>query len=292
MEPFISGMRDRGWTEGQHFVLERRITGANLGSAPVLARELVDLRVDVILTVVSGNAVAARRASSQIPIVMMTGGFPVEAGLANSLGRPGGNVTGSTSHGSPELFGKYVELLRMLSPQAARMGILWDYLPPAVTRAEADAALDSVRRAARTLGLTVIVREVRNPADLGAALAQFSKDGIGALHVTSGPVHAQSESIAIFADFTRRRRVPALSDFAGAGFFSQGFAVLAYSANPSALGLRAAYFVDRILRGTSPSELPIEQPTRFDLFINLKTAKALGVTIPPLLLQRADQVIE
>src|SRR5262245_44204118 len=228
MEPFVAEMRDRGWVEGQHFVLERRSTGWNLDQAPVLARELVDLKVDVILTIISGNAVAARRASSQIPIVMITGGFPVEAGLVNSLGKPGGNLTGTTSHGSPELFGKYIELLRTLSPQAARIGVLWDYLPPAVTQAEADAALVYMRRAARTLRVTVVARDVRHADDVGRAVAQFSKDGIGALYVTSGPVHAQPSSIEILADFTLRRRVPALSDFAGSGFFPRG-GVLAYS---------------------------------------------------------------
>jgi len=229
----------------------------------VLARDLVELEVDVILTVVSGKAVAARQASSPIPIVMMTGGFPVEAGLVNSLGKPGGNVTGTTSHGSPELFGKYVDLLRTLSPQAARVGILWDYLPPAVTQAETDAALTSMRRAARTLGVVVVARYVRHAADVGRAVAQFSKGSIGALHVTSGPVHAQSASITILTDFTHRHRAPALSDFAGSGFFSQG-GVLAYSPNPAALGRRAAYFVDRILRGTSPSVRVVSCSDRAD----------------------------
>jgi putative ABC transport system substrate-binding protein len=292
MEAFVAEMGDRGWLEGKHFVIERRITGSNLASAPELARELVNLKVDVILTVVSGNAVAARRASSQIPIVMVTGGFPVEAGLVKSLGKPGGNVTGTTSHGSPELFGKYVELLRTLAPRAARIGVLWDYLPPAVTQPEADAALDSMRRASRALELTVRAREVRSVADVRRAVAQFSTDGIGALHVTSGPIHAQADAIAILTEFTRRRRVPALSDFAGSGFFVQGGSVLAYSANPPALGRRAAYFVDRILRGASPSELPLEQPIKFDLSINLVAVKALGITVPPALLQRADKLIE
>jgi putative ABC transport system substrate-binding protein len=138
IEPFLVEMRDLGWVEGQHFTMERRIAGPRLDVAEALARELVDLDVDVIVTVVSGAAVAARRATARVPIVMVTSGYPVEAGLAESLARPGGNVTGNSPYVGGEVFGKYVELLRTISPRMTRLGVLWDYLPPVPTRAEAD----------------------------------------------------------------------------------------------------------------------------------------------------------
>jgi putative ABC transport system substrate-binding protein len=289
MEPFSAEFRDLGWHEGSHFTWERRFTGGRPESAFKLARELVDLRADVILTMITGNALAAQQASTRIPVVMVSSGYPVEAGLAESLSRPGRNVTGNTSH-VEGLFGKYPEFLRVLSPQLSRLAVVWDYLPPAATTREEELALDEMAHAARRMGITVSVRRVRGKADVDGALTAFASAGIGALFVTSGPVHAQPEVAQLIAGFAQRRRIPTMTDFAGA-FFNQG-GLMAYSASPAALGRRAAHFVDRILRGANPGDLPIERPSKFDLIINLKMAQAIGLTIPQSLLLRADQLIE
>jgi len=290
MEPFAAEMRERGWVEGQHFTWERRFTGANPNSATVLARELVDLQVDVIVTAITGNAIAARRASARIPIVMVSSGYPVEAGLAQSLAMPGGNVTGNATYVGGKVFGKYLEFLRTLSPRLTRLGVLWDYVPPAATPQEVDLALGELKRAALALRITVKLREVRAKTDVDHALADFAKDRVDALFVTSGPVHADAEIAGPIIEFARRQRIPTMSDFAG-GFFKHG-GLLAYSPSPAALGRRAAYFVDRILRGANPADLPIEQPSKFDVIINARTARAIGLTIPPALLAQADQIIE
>lgn len=151
MEPFAAEMRERGWVEGLNFTGERRFTGADPSMAPALARELVALRVDVTVTAITGSAIATRRASSQIPIVMVSSGYPVEAGLAHSLGIPGGNVTGNATYVGGKVFGKYLELGRVLPPHLTRLGVLWDYLPPVATVQEAGLALEELKRAALTL---------------------------------------------------------------------------------------------------------------------------------------------
>jgi putative ABC transport system substrate-binding protein len=282
VEPFLAEMRELGWVEGQHFTLERRFAGPRLDAADTLARELVDL--------VSGTAVAARRATTRVPIVMITSGYPVEAGLAESLARPGGNVTGNSPYVGGEVFGKYVELLRTLSPRMTRLGVLWDYLPPVATRVETDLSVGELRRAAQAFGITLVTWEVRAATDIEDALAAFAKGRSEALFVSSGPVHALPEVASRVADFAVRRRIPTISDLAG-GFFRQG-GLMAYSPNPAALGRRAAYFVDRILRGARPGDLPIERPAKFDLVAHARLARTLGLTIPPVLLLRADQVID
>jgi putative ABC transport system substrate-binding protein len=221
---------------------------------------------------------------------MMSSGYPVEAGLAQSLRMPGGNVTGNATYVDGKVFGKYLEFLRILSPRLTRLGVLWDYVPPAATTQEAALALSELNRAARALGITVKLREVRGKSDVDHALAGFAKDRVDALFVTSGPVHADPETAEAIIASARRQRIPTMSDFAG-GFFTHG-GLLVYSPSPAALGRRAAYFVDRILRGARPADLPIEHPSKFDLIINARTARAIGLTIPPALLAQADQIIE
>jgi putative ABC transport system substrate-binding protein len=254
------------------------------------ARELVALNVDVIVTSITGRAVAASRVTSTIPIVMITSGYPVEAGLVKSCARPGGNVTGNSIYAGTGIFGKHIEILKTLQPRLTRLAVLWSYVPPIAHVGEGEMGLDELTRAASAAGMALRVIYTRTREDIEAALRTLSQERADALYVTGSPIHADARIAKAIADFAIERRMPSMSDFVG-GAFAAGLLVT-YSANVPLLSRQAAGFVDRILRGASPRDLPIERPSKFDLVLNMKTAKALGLTIPPSLLLRADQVIE
>lgn len=246
MTPFVEGLRELGWVEGPDFTLEPRFTGDTPEKADRFARELAAQKVDVIVTLATGNAVAAMRASAEIPIVMLASGYPVEVGLVKSYARPGGNVTGNSIYAGTELFGKHVEILKTLLPRMRRLAVLWGWVPPFAYVGEGELALEELKRAANTLDVGVRVWETRRAEDVEPALRAVSTHQI----------------------------------------------LVTYSANPATLARQAAASVDRILRGARPAELPIERPSKLDLMINLKAAKAIGLTIPQSLLMRADRVIE
>ena len=287
MTPFVGGLRTLGWVEGRDFTLEYRFTGDAPGGAGTAARELATQKVDVIVTLATGNAVAAMHASAEIPIVMMASGYPVELGLVESYARPGGNVTGNTIYAGTELFGKHVELLKTLLPGMRQLAVLWGWVPPFVYAGEGELALDELKRAAKTVDVGLRVWKTDRVEAVEAALAAMAREHVDALYVSGSPVHRRTA--AKIVEFARKRRLPTMTD--SPALFQEGILVT-YSANPATLGRQAAAFVDRILRGARPADLPIERPSKIDLAINLKTAKALGLTIPPSLLQRADQVIE
>lgn len=289
-EPLVAGMREHGWIEGRHFVLEWRFTEGKPERADALARELVNLKVDLIVTFSTPLAVSARRATGTIPVVMALSGYPVETGLAASLARPGGNVTGNSAWAGGELWGKHVELLRQLVPGMTRLAVLWDWVPPAITHEERTVSLGAFQRAASALGVTLRLLEIRTPEDLDRALTTLAGERVDALFATSGPVHAQPPTSTRIVELSLARRLPTMTDLSGR-FFRAGI-LMTYSPSLADLTRRAAFFVDRILRGAKPGDLPIEQAAKLDLIINLKTAKAIGLTIPPALLLRADQVIE
>jgi ABC-type uncharacterized transport system substrate-binding protein len=289
LESFVAEMGRTGWIEGRDYVLDPSYTEGEQSRAATLAKELVNRRVDLILTSNTANALAARQASDTIPIVMLASGYPVESGLASSLARPGGNVTGNSIYAGTELFGKYVSLLREVSPGMRRLGVLWDYAPPAFSARETEIALDELQRAARALGVGVTVQMIRGRTDLNPALAALAHERIDGLFVTSGPVHSGISKDLL--EFAATHQLPSITDHS-LSLVRTGGALMTYSTNLAALGGRAAYFVNRILRGTKPADLPIERPTTFELVINLKTAKALGLTIPPSVLARADEVIQ
>ncbi len=281
---FLDAMRERGWIEGQNFTTEFRVV--EFARAEAAARELVNLKVDLLLTVNTSNAWAARRATSTVPIVMVTSGYPVETGLAASLARPGGNVTGNASYAGGEMWGKYIELFRELVPRMTRLALLWGYTPPAFLQEEIAPAVEYMKQAAQSLGVTMPLWEIRTATDVEPALAAIAGQRVDALFVTAGP--ATYAERARIREFALKHRVPTMSDYftkADAGI------LLTYPARIADLFRGAAYFVDRILRGARPGDLPIQLPSRFDMIINLKTAKALGLTIPPSVLGRADQVI-
>ncbi len=290
IDSLIAALRERGWMVGRNLVVEIRYTQGDPERAETLARDLVQERVDVIVTNVTATAMAARRATSVIPIVMLTSGFPVEGGLAKSLARPGGNVTGMTLYAGGLLFGKFVQLLRELVPSLRELGVLWSYAPPSYRPEQVAPATDELRRAAKALNVKLRFWQTGTEGDLGSALTAAANAPLDALFVTSGLIHALPEIRARIARFALQRRLPTLTDFPG-GFFAEG-AVLAYSVEVKELTDRTASFVDRILKGAKPGELPIEQPTKYELSVNLKTAKALGLNIPHSLLIRADRVID
>ena len=264
MTPFVEGLREHGWVEGRDFTLERRFVATYPGGADAAARDLVTQKVDLIVTLVTGNAVAAMRATAEIPIVMIVSGYPVEVGLAKSYARPGGNVTGNSAYAGTGLFGKHVEIVKTLLPRMRRLAVFWGYLPPFTPAGEGELALGELKRAAQDLGVTVRVWETRRTEDVDSALKALSMESADALYISGGSVHVQEA--ARIGKFAQGRRLPTITDTRAV--FQASGALVTYSSNPAALARQAARFVDRILRGAHPSDLPIEQPTKFDLVIN------------------------
>ena len=287
-DAFQRALAERGWVEGRHFTVEmRRPVQGRLESLERATTELVEAKVDVMVGFGTAYALAAQRASRTVPIVMVTSGFPVEAGVATSLARPGSNVTGNSIYAGGEIFGKALELLREMLPHATTLGVLWDYTPPSIPQAEADIALKELRRAADKLALRTRIWETRAPEDVAAALAQARREALDGLFVTTGILHYNTRDPIL--RFVLERRLPTASDF---WLPEMQAPVLVYAPDPHELTREAARYVDRIFRGASPAELPIQLPSRFVLRLNLKTARAIGLTIPTTLRARADQVIE
>jgi len=280
VKAFLEGMRTLGYVEGQHLVLEYRGAAGQHERLPTLAAELVQLRPEVIVTQGTPAALAAKQATTTIPIVF-TGGDPVRGGLVASLARPGGNVTG-LSDSTVDVDTKRLELLKEIVPTASRVAILWNRANPTNPL-----QLKDTQAAAPRLSMSVYPVEVREVDDLERAFAAIRKDGAAVLLVPGDPMFfSQQKQIMRLAAKNRLPAMYATPEAAQAG------GLIGYGTNLADLARRAAIYVDRILKGAKPADLPVEQPTKFELVINLKTAKALGLTIPPSLLLRADQVVE
>ncbi len=279
---FFEALRELGWVDGGNVIIEARWAQGHFEQLPDLAAELVRLRVDVIVTGFSRGTLAAKQATSTIPIVMLSGVDPVYEGLIASLARPGGNVTGTTVEIAPETAGwsKRLELLKEAAPAIAHVTVLWTRF---VVEKMATAWVTHARGTARRLGVTLQTIEIRSSKDLDAAFASIKANRTDALAVFTDPTHNPRT-----IEFAAQNRLPAIYGFIGA---AAAGGLLGWGAD-QAFFRRAAEHVDRILKGAKPADLPVEQPTKFELIINLKTAKALGLTIPQSLLQRADQVIE
>ena len=282
VEAFRQGFEEFGHAKGKTFVLEARYGEGRSERLAELARELVRWKADVIVTSTDAATAAVRRQTRTIPIVMAWSTDPVGTGFVASLARPGGNVTG-LSNVTAELGGKRLELLKEAVPRLSRVAFLWN---PDVRGSVLD--YKEMEERARLLRLELRSLEISTAEDLDRALATLTGESVQAFIVAAGNIvmFARRTAIAQFAQSNRLASMYAAREYVDAG------GLMSYGADISALFRRAAVYVDRILKGAKPAELPVEQPTKFDLVINLKTAKALGLTIPPSLLQRADQVIE
>ena len=281
-EAFRQGLRERGWVEGQNIAIDYRFAEDRFDRLPDLAAELVRLKVDVIVAGPTQPAVVAKNATRTIPIVMVSAADPVELGLIASLARPGGNVTGLSFSVNLELFGKGLELLKEAVPKLRRVAVLSNPANPAQA-----CAIDKVKVAARSLAIPLQLLEARGPNEFDSAFAAMAKQRVDALLVVAEGLFLRHR--ARLADLEAKYRLPSMH---GLKENVEAGGLMSYGPSIVATFRRAAVFVDKILRGTKPRDLPIEQPTKFELVINLKTAKALGLTIPPSLLQRADLVIE
>ena len=278
-EEFRQGLRELGYVEGQNIVIEHRYPEWKYERLPGLAADLVRVKVDIIVAASPAATKAAKQATSTIPIIFTVSGDPVADGFAASLARPGGNITGLATT-SPELVGKQLELLKGVAPRMSRVVVLQN---PNTHRD----VLRQAEGAARALGIQLQILGARTPSEIEAAFATMSShrtDGI--LVLRDAVFRAQRTQITALAAKNRLPAIYGLREEAEAG------GLVAYGASVPKLYRRAATYVDKILKGANPGDLPIEQPTKFELVINLKTAKALGLTSPPSLLARADHVIE
>jgi putative ABC transport system substrate-binding protein len=270
-----------GWVEGENYAIEYQSGNGDLGRLPELAQALVRLKVDVIVTVDTPPTQIAKQATGTIPIVIAVSADPVGAGLVASLARPGGNVTG-LSLLAPDTDQKNLEIVREAIPNTRRVAIIWDPNNRGMTLRHT-----AIQAAATKLGLELQSIAAPGSSELAAALAATDKNPPDALIVLS-PIYAAYRKEII--EFAARTKLPLTFDTRGLA--GEPGALLSYGADLSAMFLRAAAYVDKILKGAKPADLPIEQPTKFELVINLKTAKSLGLSIPPTLLMRADEVIE
>jgi putative ABC transport system substrate-binding protein len=278
--PFLGALRELGWVDGHNLALEFRWADGRVEVLPALAAELVQRRVDLIVAFGPHASAAAKQATAAIPIVMAAAIDPIGTGLAASLAQPGGNVTG-TALDLPEIAGKLLQLLIEAIPQARRIAVLWNPTAPGISAY----ALESVV-AGRELGVTFHSVEVREPRDLDTALAMLGKDRPDGLYVVVDPIMTSHR--AQILHFAAQHGVPAI--YTARAFVEVG-GLMAYGPSLSALYARTATYVDKILKGAKPADLPIERPMHWELVINLKTAQALGLTLPPSLLFQADEVI-
>ena len=278
---FRQGLRELGYVEGQNIVIEWRFARGKLDQVTKNTAELVRLKVDVIVTGGSADTRAAKAATSTIPIVMTNEGDPVGTGMIASLAHPGGNITGLASL-SAELRGKLLELLKETVPRLSQVVALQG---PG-TGIQRAGPLKEAEAAARSLGLTLQFQQIKKPDDLNRAFEQIAKARTEALIVTNGPFATALRKRIV--EFAASSRLPAI--YYRREFVDNG-GLMSYSARRDDLARRAAIFVDKILKGAKPADLPVEQPTKFEFIINLKAAKQIGLTIPPNVLARADRVI-
>jgi len=282
LEAFSQGLRELGYVEGRTITIEYRFADGRPERLPGLAAELVGLKVDVIVTPNPAGTQAAKQATRTIPIVMLSEIDPVGSGLVASLARPGGNITGLTPTAGPEIVGKHLELLKQTVPKVFRVAVLRNPTNP-----DSAPMTREVEGAARRLGVQLQMLDVRLPDELDGAFAAMTRDRAGALLLLWDTMFIlHRERIASLAARSRLPTVAGARDMAEVGF------LLTYGRSTPHAFRRAATYVDKILKGAKPGDLPIEQATKFELTINVKTAKALGLTIPPSVLARADALIQ
>jgi putative tryptophan/tyrosine transport system substrate-binding protein len=280
-EAFRQGLRDLGWVEGKNISIEYRYAEGRNDRLPDLAADLVRLKVDIIVASVATDAVVAKKATRTIPIVMAAPGDPVATKLVESLARPGGNITG-LSQIAPELAGKRLELLKETVPKLSRVAVLWNPEGPTTTLAWEESQLPAPQ-----LGLQLHSTEVRSPSDFDKAFEGATRARAEALAVMPNQLFVNNQKR--IADFAAKNRLPSifyLREFVDSG------GLMSYGPDRSDMFRRAATYVDKILKGAKPADLPVEQPRKFELVINLKTAKQIGLTFPQSVLYQADKVIK
>jgi putative tryptophan/tyrosine transport system substrate-binding protein len=281
-EEFEDSLQQLGWVKGQNIRIEYRYASGRQDTFSPLVSEVVALGLDVLVTLGSPLSLAAKRPSTQIPVVFFITFDPVDIGLVSYLARPGGNVTGVTGLATDEIFAKILQLATQLVPSAARIAVLLSTEQTRFSRAR-----DALATAAKALGVELYDLEVKAPTELEGAIRNAKDQGIQALYIwPNGFNFSFAKQIS---DIANANRLPSIYPFRE-GAMAGG--LLAYGASPKGIGRRVAAYVDKILRGTPPGTLPVEQLSKYELVINLKTAKALGLTIPPTLLATADEVIE
>jgi len=281
-DSFANGLRELGWIEGQNLTIDYRFAEGRNDVISDLANELVGLRVDLIVTSATPAAVAAKNASQTIPIVGIGFDNPIENRLIATFARPGGNFTGLTYGVGPEVFGKDLELLREILPEVRSIAILSNPANP-----NHAPMISNVMIAGQALGVRLSIQEVREPIEFDSAFAAMANEDVGALFIFGDPMLGVHR--ARLADLALKNQVPSMHTNR---LHVEAGGLMSYGPSFSDLWRRAATYVDKILKGAKPADLPIEQPTKFELVINLKTAKALGIMVPPTLLARADEVIE
>lgn len=287
---FVSAMKGLGWTEGRDFVLivvdwDAPETRSDPDGA--VAR-LLAAKPDLIFTQGTSRALAVHRLTSTIPIVMWTSGYPVEAGVARSLAKPGMNVTGNTIYAGTAIWGKLVELLREVRP-VRRIGVLWGYAPPAFLRKEIELPQQEIRAAAQSFGLSARIAEYSTPDEGPQALGRLVADNVDALIIAGrGSLGPHVDRVMQVAE---RNRLLTMADSLWP-LADRHNPLLAYGASWEVLMAQAVNYVDRVLRGANPGDLPIQRPSKVELVVNLRTARLLGVTMPQSVLLRADRVIE
>ena len=278
---FQQGMRELGYIEGQTIKIEYRWADGKFDKLPELAADLVQKKVDLIVTLVTQPTLAAKKATATIPIVMVAVSDPVGSGLVTSLARPGSNITGTSSM-TAEVVGKQLELIRETLPQVTRVAALWNPANPVFQALQVKEA----ENAAQALSMRLQFIEARNPKEIEQAFSTVVRDGIRGVIILGDPVFiSHREKIAELAAKRRVATVSGTREHVDAG------AMMAYGPSFADMYRRTAYFVDRILKGAKPAELPVEQPSKFELVINLKTSKQIGLAIPPQVLARVDRVI-
>lgn len=288
-QTLFDAFRDAGWTEATDFVVVESGLRHNSPELAMRAKAIVDSKPDLLLTYSSNHALTLHRATRTIPIVMWTSGYPVEVGIADSLSRPGKNVTGNTHYAGTGLWGKLLQLLKELAPEVKRVGVYWGYVPPEFPKAEIEPCYRELRAAARRLGMAIDIKEVATEDQVPAALSGIDAGKPDALLVTTSP--ALWEARGRVMEFAARRRLPTIADVLWPVTDASN-PLLMYAPSPADLIRRAVSYVVRIRNGAKPGELPIQLPSKFELVVNRRTAQAIGLAIPKSILLRADQVIE
>jgi putative tryptophan/tyrosine transport system substrate-binding protein len=278
---FRQSLFELGYVEGRTFVIEGRFAEAKVDRLPALAAQLVALQVEVLVAANTRSAKAAKDATATIPIVFIGGQDPVGSGFVASFARPGGNVTGVTANPGPEIAGKGLELFKEAVPRISRVAVLYS------SEQFYDPSVRIQRRVAPKVGITLLPHDARTLAELPAALAAITRERADGLFVFDTQIN--TTHFSLISEFATRDRLPTMCN--DGDLVEEGGALMSYSSSPLDVRRHAARLVDKILKGAKPRDIPVEQPTRFDLFVNLKTAKALGLTIAPAVLARADKVI-